>query len=174
MKRTVLVLIMCSFLLGCGNVIKNVPTITATGTIAYQGHDNIVNIVQTNLDIFSPRELVQLKMANEQLISVKVQIDAIIAKKGSPAKLAMCLPDLFPLFQQAQIAYISAHDIIFSKIDLFTRQEQMILYSYEANCSRLGKAVETSMSENNDSQTTREILQFVVMVGKIAIPLLIL
>lgn len=170
----VVVVVMCISLMGCEKI-KNVPIITGAGTTAYMGHDGVVDIVGNNVDAFSPRELIQLREANAQIIKSKAKIDALVAKKGSPAELVMDLPSIIPLYQKAKMAYIVAHDIIMDNIDEFSRQEQMILYSYESTCSRLDKAIsEALMDDTGNADTIRDILSFTLLVGKIILPLLIL
>lgn len=162
-------------LLGClsCSTIKNIPTITGAGTAAYVGHETVVDVVKSNLDIFSARDLVQLKQANTQMIKVKEQIDLLIDEKGNPKELVMDLPALVPLYEQARTSYIVVHTIIMSRIDEFSKHDQMILLTYEANCTRLDKAITESLA-NNNAQTAKDILQFTLMVGKFLIPLLIL
>jgi hypothetical protein len=169
----VLGIFLAGCLAGC-ETIKNAPIVTATGTAAYMGHDGVVDIIRNNFDVFSPRDLVQLRQANEQMIDVKEQIDALIDKKGAPAELVMDLPKLIPLYEQARMSYIVAHTIIMSRIDEFNRQEQMVLYGYEATCARLDVAIAESITKNGNTQTVKDILQFTLMVGKFLIPLLIL
>lgn len=175
MKKTSLicVCILAGCLVGCGTI-KNAPIVTAAGTAAYMGHDGVVDIIRNNLDVFSPRDLVQLRQANEQMVDVKEQIDALVDKKGAPAELVMDLPKLIPLYEEARMSYIVAHTIIMSRIDEFNRQEQMVLYAYEATCARLDVAITESITKDGNTQTVKDILQFSLMVGKFLIPLLIL
>ena len=162
----------CFCFVSC-STIKNIPTITGAGTAAYIGHETVIDVVKDNLDIFSARDLVQLKQANKQMIGVKEQIDLLIDEKGSLKDLVMDLPKLLPLYEQARTSYIVAHTIIMSRIDEFSKHDQIILLTYETNCARLNSAITESLASNN-AQTARDILQFTLLVGKFLIPLLIL
>ena len=134
--------------------------------------DNIsIDVIKDNLDIFSARELVQLKQANEQIVKVKAQIDLLIEEKGNVANLVKELPKLIPLYEQSRTSYIIAHTIIMSRIDEFSKHDQMVFYAYDSNCARLDKAINES---TGSTQTVKDILQFTLMVGKFLIPLLIL
>lgn len=182
MKKSILCFIcslfLCLSVVGCGNTLKNVPVIAATGTTAYVDHDVVVKVIEENLDIFSPREVIQLERANDRLIVVKTKVDAIRVKKNdNVAEMVMDLPKLVPLYTEAKEAYIVAHSIIMSRIEEFVKQDQMILYNYEATCERLDVAITaaiTSEDGTDNSQLVSDILSFVFLVGKIVLPLLIL
>lgn len=167
-------LVMCS----CGgNVIKNVPIIAGAGTGVYMSHDSVVEAIQNNRDCFSPREIIKLREVNIQLEEVKDTIDRMKVEKGNVEALVMELPKLIPLYQRAKINYLVASDIIMSRVDEFSRQDQMTLYSFQATAQRLDASIQEAMLDengNNNAQTISDILNFTLMVGKIVIPLLIL
>lgn len=171
-------LFLCLSVAGCGNTLKNVPVIAATGTTVYVGHSAVVNVIKENLDLFSPREMVQLERANDRLVIVKAKVDAINNEKnGNVAELVMELPKLVPLYTEAKEAYLVAHGIILGRIDEFQREDQLVLYNYEATCERLDTAIHDALMSadgTDNAQLVSDIVSFILLVGKIVLPLLIL
>lgn len=170
-------LFLCFSVVGCSNTIENIPAITAAGTTAYTDYDVVVGIIEENLDIFSPRELVQLKRANDRLLTVRTKINTLLSKKhGEVVELVTELPTLLPLYSEAKEAYLIAYNIIMSRIDEFSRQEQIILYNYQATCERLDNTITESLTSEDgtdNTQMVKDIVSFVLLVGKVILPLLV-
>jgi len=171
-------LFLCFSVVGCGNTIKNVPIITAAGTTAYVGHDAVMLVIEENIDLFSTREILQLKKANDRLLVVKAKVDVLITKNnGKVAELVMELPRLVPLYTEAKEAYTVAHGIINGRIDEFPKADQMILCNYEATCERLDNAVTEALISKDgtdNTQTVKDIVSFIMLVGKIVLPLILI
>jgi hypothetical protein len=179
MKKFILMFtcVLCFLVSGCMNTIENVPTIIATGTMAYVGHEPIVEVIIINLDVFNASELEQLTKVNNRMCAVKNKVNIMWQKKdGDVAELVMDLPKLLPLYYKAREAYLVAHDIIMSRIDEFSTIERGILMRYSDNCARLDAAIqEAAISENgtDNIQLVRDILVFVFLVGKVVLPMLL-
>lgn len=176
MKNFIIALI-CLMLCACGgNVIKNVPIIAGAGTGIYLSYDAVVEAIGNNYDCFSPRELVKLHNISMQLEEVKCTIDKMVEEKGNVEALVLELPNLIPLYQRAQINYLEASDIIMARVDEFNRQDQMVIYSFQASAERLDASIQEAMLDedgNNNTQMISDILNFTILVGKILIPLLL-
>lgn len=179
MKRFILALVcvLCFSVSGCMNTVKNVPVIAATGTTAYVGHDTIVEVIEMNLDVFSPRELRQLTQVNDRMCAVKGKIDFMREKRDDDiTALVMDLPKLLPLYDEAKEAYLVAHGIIMNRINEFSVADRGVLMSYADTCNRLDVAIqEAVISEDgtNNAQLVRDILAFTLLVGKIVLPMLL-
>lgn len=179
MKKFILafICVLCFSVSGCMNTIKNVPTITATGTMAYVGHEPIVEVIIMNLDVFSFKELEQLTKVNDRMCAVKDRVNIMLQKKdGDVAGLVIDLPKLLPLYYEARGAYLVANDIIMGRIVEFSTVDRGILMRYSDNCVRLDAAIQeaaTSGGDNNNAQLVRDILIFVFLVGKVVLPMLI-
>ena len=168
---------LCVFVLvGCGQMIQNIPAITGAGSSAYVGYDEVANIILSHLDGYSSLEIAALKRANKELIAGKLEIERLAGKK-SVAELVMSLPELMPLYDSIKCSYGAAHTIVMSRIDTYSLHEQLILREYARTCSRLDHAVTDAMTAQNgvnNEQIVRDVLNFVGLVAKIVIPLLIL
>jgi hypothetical protein len=179
MKKVILafICVLCFFVSGCANTVKNVPTIATTGTVAYVGHEPVVEVIITNLDIFSVRELEQLTKVNNRICVVKDRVNVMWQKKdGDVAELVMDLPKLLHLYYEARGAYLVANDIIMSRIDEFSTVDRGILMRYSDNCVHLGAAIQEAViseDETNNNQLVRDILVFVFLVGKVVLPMLL-
>jgi hypothetical protein len=160
---------------GCSGV-KNVATIAGAGTVTHQSFDNVYDIIQNNIDAFSPRDVVRLRSAGVTLVNVKSSVDALVKEKGSAIEVVSGLADLIPLYEQGKIAYVTVDDIVMSQIDEFDRQDQMTLYAFQDNCQRLDAAITDALNSGGaeNAQLARDILGFVILVGKVVLPLLIL
>lgn len=179
MKRFILtfIFILCFLVSGCMNTVKNVPVIAASGTTAYVGYDAVVEIIEMNLDIFSIRELNQLTKVNDRICVVKGKIDFMREKRGDDtAVLVMDLPKLLPLYDEAKEAYLVAHGIIMNRIGEFSIADRSVLMNYSDTCARLDAAIQkavTSSDGTNNAQLVKDILAFVLLVGKIVLPMLL-
>jgi hypothetical protein len=179
MKKFILafIFILCFSISGCMSTIKNVPIIGATGTTTYLGHDDIVEIIMANLDIFSQRELTQLSKANDRLCVAKAKLDDKHEyHKGDIGKLVMDLSALVPLYEEAKDSYLVAHKIIMNRIDEFSVADRGILLSYSDTCLRLDIAIQESLTSEdgtNNGQLVKDIMSFVLLVGKIILPMLL-
>ena len=180
MKKIPLLCIMIFGLLmtACGGV-KNATSIVETGTSTYQSFDDVYEIIEDNISAFSPRDVARLKVAGEIITSIKVEIYAQVIKRGSLLKMVADLPDLIPLYERARAAYLMASNIVMDEIDEFDRVDQITLYAFQDTCARLDatitNAINSAAEENaRNAQLVRDIISFVVLVGKIAVPLIII
>lgn len=159
-----------------GKLIKGAATIAGAGTATYQSFDDVYEIIEDNIDAFSPRDVIRLRSAGETLASVKAEVYAMVAQRGSALNMVADLPELVPLYEKARIAYIVANNIIMSEIDEFSRQDQLTLFAFQDTCIRLDVAVTDAMNAGGEgnAQLVKDIVGFVILVGKIVLPLLIL
>jgi hypothetical protein len=160
---------------GCTGI-KNAATIAGAGTVAHQSFDGVRDIVQDNIDAFSPRDVVRLQSACVVLMDVKAGVDAVVEERGDALSAVSYLADLIPLYERGRIAYMIADDIVMSQIDEFSRQDQLTLYAFQGSCQRLDGAITEALNSGGveNAQLVRDILGFVILVGKIVLPLLIL
>lgn len=179
MKKFILMFtcVLCFLVSGCADTIKNVSVIAATGTTAYVGHKSVVEVIVVNLDVFSTKEVKQLIKVNDRICIVKDKVDMILEQKnGDVAKLVMNLPVLIPLYAEAKEAYLVAHGIIMSRVDEFSIIDHAVLVRYSDTCSRLDVVIQEAIvsgDKNNNVQLVMDILVFIVLVGKIVLPMLI-
>jgi hypothetical protein len=180
MKKFILafICVLCFFVSGCANTIKNVSVISAAGITTYVGHKSVVEVIVVNLDVFNTKEVKQLIKVNNRICTVKDKVDIMREQKnGDVAKLVMDLPALIPLYAEAKEAYLVAHGIIMSRIDEFSITDRAVLVRYSDTCSRLDVVIQEAIvsgDKNNNAQLVMDILVFIVLVGKIVLPMLIL
>lgn len=161
---------------GCAKTIKNIPAIAATGTTAYTGYDLVAGVIATNRGMFSSEEITQLRTAGLRMVAVRNQLATIRGAK-SAAELAMDLPAMVPLYNEVKSAYLVAQNIVLGHIAEFSENDQIILYSYQGTCQRLDASIHDAMTDDkgkDHSQVVSDIFSFVILIGKIAIPLLLL
>jgi uncharacterized protein YceK len=168
-------LIMCAVMTGCGGV-KNAATIAGAGTATYQSFNTVYDIVKNNSDAFSPRDWERLHDAGNALTEVKAEVYAIAAQRGSALNMVADLPELIPLYEKARHNYIIANNIVMSELDEFCKGDQVVLCAFQSECLRFDAAIVDALNAGGtgNAQTVRDILAFVILVGKFAIPLLIL
>jgi hypothetical protein len=173
-----LICVLCLIaLVGCSQMIKNVPAITGAGSSAYVGFDIVVEIISAHLCKYSDLEVAALETANKELILAKLKIENLAADKESLAELAMSLPELMPLYNSMKCSYMAAYTIVASRMDIYEPWEQLVLLNYDQTCSRLDQAITRAMLSHdgsNNEQIVRDILNFADLMAKIVIPLLIL
>jgi hypothetical protein len=180
MKRTVTLfmsLALCFLVTSCGGkLIKGAATIAGSGTVIYQSFDNVYGIIEDNIDAFSPRDVVRLRSAGETLASAKAEVYALVAERGTALEMVADLPELIPLFEKAKIAYIEANIIVIAQIDEFERADQMTLFAFQNACIRFDSAIVDALNSGgaSNAQLVKDIVGFVILVGKIALPLVIL
>ena len=173
-------LTLCLTLACCGNAIfKGAATISGAGMVAYQTFDGVHEIIENNIDIFSPEEVMRLCAAGETLQGVRVDLSILRAEKGTTHSMVSDLIDLIPLFEKAKSAYVIASTIIMPKIDEFEGVDQMTLLAFHDICIQFDAAITIALNDMNArdlerAQTVRDITSFIFLVGKIAIPLIIL
>jgi len=162
-------------LAGCGGV-KNAATIAGAGTVTYQSYDEVQEVIASNLDIFSPREIVRLRSAALTISELKAEIQELVAEKGSAVEVVTNLSDIMPLYKKAKVAYVVADKIITARIDEFDTQDQMVLYTFQESCRRMDTAINESLAggAGNNAQTVKDVISFVLLVGKIVLPLVVL
>ena len=162
---------------GCGQTFKNIPAITGAGSSAYVGYDEVIDIISAHLDIYSDQEIEALRRANKHLVVARLELERLVAGETSLANLAMRLPDLMPLYDSMKHSYLVAYKVIISKIDTYDSWERVILLEYNETCLRLDRAITEAMRDAGgfgNEQIVRDILNFMGLVMKIVIPLLIL
>ena len=175
--KILMIMIASLALISCGGkLIKGAAVISGAGTTAYQGFDNVYSIIEGNIDAFSPRDVMRLKAAGETLRSVKEEVHNGMVKRGSALDMVNDLADLIPLYEKARIAYLTANNIVVAEIDEFDRADQMTLYAFQETCVRLDTAITDAINSGGteNAQLVKDIIGFVILVGKIAIPLIIL
>lgn len=176
----IIVAIMGVVLINCGGkLIKGASTISGAGTTAYQSFDDVHGIIKDNISAFSPRDVVRLRAASEILSNAKAEVYVLMIERGSALEMANDLPDLIPLYEKARTAFVTASNIVMDEIDEFDREDQIILYSFQNTCSELNVAITEALNSIAEEraqnvQLVRDIMTFVILVGKIAIPLIIL
>jgi hypothetical protein len=145
-------------LMSCGgNLTGGTATFSGAGTATHQSFDDVYGIIENNIDAFSPREVVRLRAAGETL------------------DMVADLPELIPLYKKARIAYIVANDIIMSEIDEFKKADQLTLYAFQETCTRFDTAIVKALNSGNEDnpQLVKDIVVFLTLVGKIALPLML-
>ena len=163
-------------LTACGGMLKGAATISGTGTEVYQSFDNVYEIIEDNIDAFSPRDVVRLRAAGQVLVDVKGKVCRMLIERGTALQMVADLPDLIPLYERARIAYIVANNIVMSEIDEFDRADQMTLFAFQETCLRFDAAIVGALNSGGEgnAQLVKDIMGFLFMVGKIVIPLIIL
>ena len=173
-------LTLCLTLACCGNAtFKGAATISGTGVVAYQTFDDAYSIIEGNVDIFSPEDVVRLHVAGETLQGVRVNLCILMAERGTAHSMVSDLFGLIPLYEKAKNAYVIASTIIMSRIDEFEGVDQMTLLAFQETCTKLDLAItvaldDMSIRDAERAQTVRDITEFIFLVGKIAVPLIIL
>ena len=174
----ILICVLCLIVLtSCGQMIKNIPAITGAGSSAYVGYDEVVDIISAHLGEYSDLEVGALERANKELIAAKLKVERLAAGKETLAELAMCLPELMPLYDSIKRSYMAAYAIVSSRMELYEPWEELTLLNYNQTCSRLDQAITIAMISQDgasNEQIVRDILNFAGLVAKIVIPLLIL
>ena len=171
---------LCLTLACCGNAtFKGAATISGTGVVAYQTFDDVYRIIESNVDIFSPEDAVRLHAAGEILQGVRVNLCIIMADKGTAHSMVSDLFDLIPLYEKAKNAYVIASTIIMPRIDEFERVDQIALLAFQETCTKLDFAIivaldDMSIRDAERAQAVRDITEFIFLVGKIVVPLIIL
>lgn len=153
---------------------KNAAIVASTGTIAYQSFGDVYEIIQDNLSAFSPRDVARLREAGKTLTIVKAEVSALALSRGSALEMVADLPELIPLYEKARNAYIQANGIVMGQIDEFSVEDQLTLYAFRGTCIRLDTAIlESQGAASENAQLVRDIVGFVLLVGKIVLPLVI-
>lgn len=174
---TIVTIILCLIFIGCGNKpINEAAAISSTGITAYQSFDDVYHIIGGNVDTFSPKDAGRLRSAGKILLGVKVELYTIMIEKSTALDMVTDLPDLIPLYERAKGAYITANNIIMSRIDEFDREDQITLYAFQETCMVFDVAIMDAIKFNTDKkiQMVKDILVFVVLVSKIAAPLIMI
>jgi hypothetical protein len=171
---------LCLILTCCGNAtFKGAATISGSGVVAYQTFDGVYEIIESNIDIFSPEDVVRLRVAGEALQGVRVNLCIIMADEGTAHSMVNDLFSLIPLYEKAKNAYVIASTIIIPKIDEFEGVDQAILLAFQGTCMKLDLAITIALDDMSirgveRAQTVRDITGFIFLVGKIALPLIVL
>jgi hypothetical protein len=162
-----------------GKAYKGAATISGSGVVAYQTFNDVYGIIEDNIDAFSPRDVTRLRAAGETLQCVKVDVYLLMVERGSALELVKDLPELIFLYEKAKASYILASGVIMSEIDEFGLSDQVTLYTFQDTCRTFDSAIEDALNnayleDAERKKLVRDIVGFVLLVGKSAIPLIIL
>jgi hypothetical protein len=162
-----------------GATFKGAATISGSGVVAYQTFDGVYEIIESNIDIFSPEDVVRLRVAGEALQGVRVNLCIIMADEGTAHSMVNDLFSLIPLYEKAKNAYVIASTIIMPKIDEFEGVDRITLLAFQDTCIQFDTAITMALDDMNAgdverAQTVRNITSFIFLVGKIAVPLIII
>lgn len=172
MKRIKLLIVLlgCFVFIGCSTV-KNVGTIAGTGTVVYGSFDDVYQIIENNMDIFSVRDIVKLKEVSLEMLAVKEKLDVIIANESGAMGVAQNIHDLMPLYNRAAVSYAIAESVIMPRIGEFSKADQVTLVGFDTTCKKLNASI---VDATEGTENTKEIIDFIFFVGKVVIPLVLI